>query len=101
MIPFNTIFVVVIPARDIRRSILHGTNGDFQSHARCGNGCGGDALIGRMKSDNGMDRSYFEGTEGVTINAVLCGRCANIGKLIKFSFCRSEYHNYKYLLYTE
>ena len=34
MIPINTIFVAVIPVLEIRRSILHGTNEDFQSPAR-------------------------------------------------------------------
>jgi len=66
MRPIATIFIVLIPAREIRRSILHGTNEGFQSPARCGNGCGGDALIGRMKSENRMDRKYLEGKVSVS-----------------------------------
>ncbi|HUT63840.1 MAG TPA: hypothetical protein VMZ04_07775 [Anaerolineae bacterium] len=47
MIPIATIAIAVIPSRKIRTSIVHGTNEDFQSPARCGNGCGGDALLNR------------------------------------------------------
>jgi hypothetical protein len=89
MIPIATIAIAVIPAREIRTSILHGTNEGFQSSARCGNGCGGYALlnlIGHMKSDDRMDRNYLKGKEGDTINALLCGCGANIGKLISAFF---------------
>ncbi|HUT62593.1 MAG TPA: hypothetical protein VMZ04_01425, partial [Anaerolineae bacterium] len=45
-----------------------------------------EPLIGHMKSDNGMGRNCLEGKYGDTINALLCGCGANIGKLIKVFF---------------
>jgi len=48
--------------------------------------CAIEPVIGHMKSDDRMDRNYLKGKEGDTINALLCGCGANIGKLIKAFF---------------
>ena len=48
--------------------------------------CTVEPVIGHMKSDTRMDRNYLKGKERDTINAILCGCGANIGKLIKAFF---------------
>ena len=45
-----------------------------------------EQVFGNMKSDNRLVRNYLKGKEGDTINALLCGCGANIGKLIKAFF---------------
>ena len=47
-----------------------------------------EPIIGHLKNDNGMSKNWLKGSDGDTMNALLCGCGYNMRKLIRFFFMR-------------